>query len=132
MTNWTLIEIVHDEVLASVAGHPDAHVLTRTSYCLAPAAWRALPDDELSGRLETVLLAGYAKRNYALRGTDDATPMQLVSWDLEWLPADEIATRPWNRAFQAFRISADGREWHIVNYRHVDELFDQHLLGAVA
>jgi hypothetical protein len=118
-------------VLASVAGDPNAHTFTRTSYCLAPASWRELDEDELSGRLETVLLAGYAKRNHTLRGTDDPTPMQLISWDCEWVPSEAIAQRPWTRAFQAFRISADGREWHIVKYHEVDALFDQHLLGAL-
>ncbi len=130
MTTWSLIKIVHDEVLASVAGHPNAHTFSRTSFCLAPESWRALEESELEIRLETLIEAGYAKRNYALKGCDDTTPMQMIGWDFEWVPDSEMSTRPWTAAFHGFRIREDGREWHIVNHREVGDLFDKHLLGA--
>jgi hypothetical protein len=127
---WELIEIEHEEALASVVGRPNAHTFKRTSYCLAPSSWRELPKDDLAARLEHVLLAGYAKRNSTLRNTEDPTPMELLEWDFIWVERADISSRPWTRAFHAFRISADGNEWHIVKHSEVTSLFDSHLLGA--
>lgn len=126
---WMLIKLTHEEVLASVLGNPNAHTFTRTSYCLAPQSWKEMDTEEMVGRLEHVLLAGYAKRNHTLKNTDDPTPMELLTLDFEWVPESAFAARPWTSTFQGFRISEDGREWHIVHYREVNELFDRHLLG---
>lgn len=68
--------------------------MRRISYCVAPSSWRELPEDELLWRLEQLLLAGHAKRNYTLLHTEDPTPMELLSWDFEWMFRTEHAARP--------------------------------------
>lgn len=101
-----LLRIWHVEVLSSVADNPSASTFTRTSYCVAPERWAALPGAELQRRCELLLQASYRQRNAQTAQSGDATEMWWLAYAFEWvapheMPAETnvvIGERVWVRA----------------------------------
>jgi hypothetical protein len=81
----SLLRVYHAEALGSVIGEPMAAVFLRTSYVTTPSAWQELARDVLANRVEQLLNAAYARRNWSMAQSDDPTPMLPFLFDFEWV-----------------------------------------------
>ena len=121
---YHLLRIRHRESLESVIDHPRAYVFERTSYCAAPDAWTTLAAAELDKRVYVLLDAGYKKRAWSLRDSEDPTSMVLRDYDWAWVDPAEASARPWTKAFHGFIVSEDGQQWRILPFNEVTPAFD--------
>jgi hypothetical protein len=127
--SFSLLLIEHHECLASVANNPRAYVFKRSSYCVAPPSWRALKAADLKRRVRILLDAAYQVRNAWVYQTDDPNPMILLKHSQKWVDEAAFAAQPWKSAFQAFQVSDDGKEWHIVKDEEREAIFAERLLA---
>ncbi len=74
-----------------------------------------------------LLLAGYQSSDAALAQYGDPTGMKVLGFKCEWVDPSEFGEAPWSRAHYAFRVEAEGENWHIVHYADRDAVFTDHL-----
>ena len=81
----SLLRVYHAEALGSVIDNPKAAFFLRTSYVTAPPAWPELAREALANRVEQLLNAAYARRNWSMAQSDDPAPMLPFLFDFEWV-----------------------------------------------